>query len=119
MHSKHDSIEQQNQKLTPPDTPCSGSKGIGISSINNFPEICDIANDKETADVCNFEITFVNRGLEFWGKCGFQIFINGKQYTPRELDPENENNLCSGRCDLQKHEGMLYYELPASACFNE
>ncbi|KAL4864546.1 peptidase S8/S53 domain-containing protein [Aspergillus spectabilis] len=100
------------------DAPCSG-KGIGIGSINNFPEICDVADDEETADICDLEMTFVNRGPEFWGKCGFQISIDGKQYTPRELDPENENKFCSGRCDLQKHEGLLYYELPASACFDE
>lgn len=101
------------------DAPCSGGKGIGIGSINNYPEICDVADDEEAANICDFEMTFVNRGPEFWGKCGFQISIDGKQYTPRELDPENENNFCSGRCDLRKHEGLLYYELPASACFDE
>ncbi|KAL2836430.1 peptidase S8/S53 domain-containing protein [Aspergillus pseudodeflectus] len=77
------------------DAPSSGGKGIGIGSINNFPEICDVADDEETADICDFEMTFVNRGPKFWGKCGFQISIDGKQYTPRELDPENENNFCS------------------------
>ncbi|KAF9882735.1 hypothetical protein FE257_005339 [Aspergillus nanangensis] len=100
------------------DDPCNG-KGIGIGSINGFPEICDIANGELTSNnICDFDMTFVNQGPEFWGKCGFEISIDGKQYTPHELDPESENNFCSGLCELQKQEGLLYYELPVSACFN-
>ncbi|KAF9884747.1 hypothetical protein FE257_001309 [Aspergillus nanangensis] len=51
--------------------PCSGGKDIGIGSINNFLEICDIADNKETTDICDFEMTFINRGPEFWGKYSF------------------------------------------------
>ncbi|KAJ6118862.1 Killer toxin subunits alpha/beta 6 [Penicillium samsonianum] len=85
--------------------------------IGSSPEICDASNDNFSFDICRTEFTFVNEGPEFFSKCGFQIMIEGKKYTPRQLDPTDEDNPCSGSCDLASISGLLLYEsLPAPAC---
>jgi hypothetical protein len=38
------------------------------------------------------------------------------KYTPRLLDSNDDDNPCSGRCDLVLIEGLLLYELPVPPC---
>lgn len=62
-------------------------------------------------------MTFIDEGPEFFSECGFQLEIAGKKYIPRKLDPQDEDNPCSGFCDLSSITGLLLYEdLPVPEC---
>lgn len=102
-------------KLTPLGLHCDGIF-IVDGNIGSSPDICDAPNENFSFDICDTELTFVNEGPEFFSKCGFQIEIEGKKYTPRQLDTLDEDNPCSGHCDTVGISGLLLYDLPAPAC---
>ncbi|CAG8897285.1 unnamed protein product [Penicillium egyptiacum] len=79
-------------------------------NIGSSPDIREAPNSKFAIDQCGTDMTFVNEGPEFFSKCGFQLDIAGKKYTPRQLDPLDENNPCSGHCDQSSITGLLLYE---------
>ncbi|KAL4993274.1 hypothetical protein BDV10DRAFT_199829 [Aspergillus recurvatus] len=63
-------------------------------------------------DYVNYGHGVYEPGPEFWDKCGFQVEMGGRKFTPRQLDEDDEDNPCSGRCDLVVFKGFLLYELP-------
>ncbi|KAB8067043.1 peptidase S8/S53 domain-containing protein [Aspergillus leporis] len=94
-----------------------GSHCFGVfitdGNIGSSTPICDIPNNKVSFNYCgDGDATFVNQGPEFFSKCGFQIALDGKRYTPRQLDPGNKNNPCSGICSeaVTSVQGILLYE---------
>ncbi|KAJ5963523.1 uncharacterized protein N7479_003399 [Penicillium vulpinum] len=102
--------------LPPPVAPCNGIF-IVDGNIGSSPDICEAPNTNFSIDQCGTDLTFINEGPELISGCGFQLEIAGKKYTPRKLDPLDENNPCSGRCDLASITGLLLYEdLPMPDC---
>ncbi|KAF9894400.1 hypothetical protein FE257_007903 [Aspergillus nanangensis] len=96
--------------------PCNGVF-IVDGNIGTTPEICDAPTSNFALDQCGTDMTFLDEGPEFFDKCGFQLEIAGKKYTPRQLDPSDEDNPCSGFCDLSSLTGILLYEdLPVPDC---
>ncbi|KAL5358102.1 hypothetical protein BJX96DRAFT_173135 [Aspergillus floccosus] len=96
------------------EAPCYGFF-IVDGNIGSSPDICEAPKNNFAIDQCGTDMTFINEGPEFFSGCGFQLEITGKKYTPRRLDPLDENTPCSGRCDLSSITGLLLYEdLPQS-----
>lgn len=93
----------------PPGAHCYGVF-IVDGNIGSSPDICDAPNNNFALDQCGTDMTFVNEGPEFFDGCGYQIEIAGKKYTPRKLDPQDEDSPCSGHCDLSFITGLLLYE---------
>ncbi|KAJ6149090.1 Killer toxin subunits alpha/beta 6 [Penicillium samsonianum] len=89
---------------------------VSDANIGSSPPICDISNDEFSFDFCKEgDAKFVNEGPEFFSECGFQLSLNGKKYTPRQLDPMDDDNPCSGTCpDVVSVQGILLFEgMPA------
>jgi hypothetical protein len=98
--------------------PGSHCNGIFASDANigSSPPICDISKDEFSFDFCKkSDAKFVNEGPEFFSECGFQLSLNGKKYTPLQLDPMDTDNPCSGTCpDVVSVQGILLFEgMPA------
>ncbi|CAG7949176.1 unnamed protein product [Penicillium nalgiovense] len=92
-----------------PDAICNGIF-IVDGVIGSSPDICEVTETNFSIDQCGTDMTFIDKGPEFFDKCGFQLEIAGKKYTPPKLDVSDDDNPCSGHCDLSFLTGLLLFE---------
>ncbi|CEL01964.1 hypothetical protein ASPCAL01540 [Aspergillus calidoustus] len=94
------------------------SSDVILGSIEQTPDICKVPDNNESFDFCGTEFTFVNKGPEVFPGCGFQIEIDGNEYSPHRLDSTDDNQ-GSGNCGRASYTGLLLYELPHPRCEQE
>lgn len=102
--------------LTTPDSACNGLY-ITDPSIGSSTPVCDIPKDEVTFNYCSEDgdAKFVDEGPEFFDGCGFQLVLDGKKYTPKQLDPnDDDNNPCAYTCasgdTISFVRGLLLFE---------